>query len=64
MLLVLAAPAHAQYKPRPLNDPATGERYHIEAAADMWLPSTTATVSSEGAGHSGQRRSTSNATSA
>jgi len=50
MLLVLAVPAQAQYKPRPLNDPATGESYHIEASADMWSPSISATVSSEGLG--------------
>jgi hypothetical protein len=49
-LLFLAVPAHAQYQPRPLNDPATGESYHIEAAADMWSPSISATVRSEGLG--------------
>lgn len=48
--LFLAVPAHAQFTPRPLNGPATGETYHIEAAADMWSPSITATVRSEGLG--------------
>src|ERR1051325_2446272 len=27
VLLAAAAPAHAQFKPRPLNDPATGELF-------------------------------------
>jgi hypothetical protein len=51
----LAVPARAQYKPKPLNDPATGESYHIEAAADMWYPSITATVSSEALGIAGSQ---------
>jgi hypothetical protein len=40
-LLGFAAPASAQYKPRPLDDPATGEKFHIEGGADFWFPSTT-----------------------
>jgi hypothetical protein len=51
----LAVPARAQYKPKPLNDPATGESYHIEAAADMWYPSITATVASEALGIEGSQ---------
>jgi hypothetical protein len=54
-LLLLAVPAHAQFKPRPFNDPATGESYHIEAAADMWYPSITATIASEGLGIPGSQ---------
>ena len=49
-VLLLAVPAHGQYRPRPLNDPATGETYHVEAGADMWSPSISATVRSEGLG--------------
>ena len=49
-LLLFAAPAAAQYKPRPLNDPATGEQYHIEAGYDLWFPSADITVSSESLG--------------
>src|ERR1051325_4627196 len=45
-----AAPALAQYKPRPLNDPATGESFHIEAAAGYWNPTSDLTVSSGGSG--------------
>jgi hypothetical protein len=51
----LAVPARAQYKPKPLNDPATGESYHIEAAADIWYPSITATVASEALGIEGSQ---------
>jgi hypothetical protein len=54
-LLLLAVPAHAQFKPRPLNDPATGESYHIEAAADVWYPSITATIASEALGIQGSQ---------
>lgn len=51
-LLVLgaAATASAQYKPRPIDDPATGERFHIEAGAGWWNPSADMTVSSGGSG--------------
>jgi hypothetical protein len=49
-LVLLASPAAAQYKPRPLNDPATGESYHIEAAADYWFPTADITVASSGSG--------------
>jgi len=45
---VLAAqPAHAQFTPRPLSDPATGEDYRIEGAANLWFPSAKIAVSSE-----------------
>ena len=33
--LLLAAPAHAQFKPRTISQPATGEKYHIEAEASL-----------------------------
>jgi hypothetical protein len=46
----IAAPARAQYKPRPLNDPATGELFHIEADAGVWSPGATMTISSEALG--------------
>jgi hypothetical protein len=47
---VCASPASAQYKPRPLNDPATGETFHIEFGAAYWSPSSDITVSSAGSG--------------
>ena len=47
---LVAAPARAQFQPRPLNDLATGEAYHIEAAAGFWFPTADATVSSQSLG--------------
>lgn len=49
-LLVAAAPAAAQFTPRTLNDPATGETYHIEGSIGLWRPTFNGTVSSEGLG--------------
>lgn len=50
VVLGATASALAQYKPRPLNDPATGESFHIEAAAGYWNPSADMTVASGGSG--------------
>jgi len=50
LLIAVAAPARAQYKPRPVNDPATGESYHIEASAGLWFPGADMTVTSAGTG--------------
>ena len=47
---LLAAPASAQYQPRPLNDPATGESYHIEGSLSWWRPSSNMSIESEGFG--------------
>jgi len=52
-LLFAAAPARAQFQPRPVDDPATGERYHIEAAAGFWFPSTEMNISSTALGQIG-----------
>ncbi|HZT77616.1 MAG TPA: hypothetical protein VFA27_13270 [Vicinamibacterales bacterium] len=49
-LLLAAVPASAQYRPRPLNDPATGENYHIEGSVGLWFPSADLTVASSGSG--------------
>jgi hypothetical protein len=51
--VLAAAPAQAQFRPRPLSEPPTGEKYHIEAAAGFWFPSATIGASSEGLGISG-----------
>jgi len=48
--VLTAAPARAQFQPRPLNDPATGEKYHIEGAASFWNTSADMSISSEGLG--------------
>src|SRR3954468_20271334 len=45
-----AAPAHAQYRPKPLNDPATGEQFHIEGEAAFWSPTADITFASAGLG--------------
>lgn len=50
LVTLLPSPARAQFQPRPLNDPATGERYHIEASASMWRPTTNMSVASESLG--------------
>jgi hypothetical protein len=52
-LVLFASPAHAQYKPQPLDEPATGEKFHIEGNASWWFPSAAVTVASEGFGISG-----------
>lgn len=44
------APARAQFKPRPLNDPATGETYHIEGFAGLWWPTADMSITSAGSG--------------
>ena len=49
-LALLPAPALAQFQPRPLVDPATGERYHIEAAAGFWFPTSDITITSQSLG--------------
>jgi len=46
-LVCFAAPASAQYKPRTLDDPATGEKYRIEGGADFWFPTADMVVESE-----------------
>lgn len=48
-----AAPARAQFTPRTLNDPATGENFHIEASVGIWMPTTDMTISSEAFGIEG-----------
>src|SRR5262245_51903600 len=52
LTLALLSPrsAHAQFQPRPIRDPATGERYHIEASAGFWFPSADMSISSESLG--------------
>jgi hypothetical protein len=45
-----AAPASAQFKPRPVGEPAMGESYHIEGAIDLWFPTADIFLSSESLG--------------
>lgn len=53
VLMATALPARAQFAARSLNDPATGEQFHIEASAGLWFPSTQMSVSSEALGIQG-----------
>ena len=46
LLLLVAAPARAQFQPRPISDPATGEKFHIEAAAGLWFPTADMQITS------------------
>jgi hypothetical protein len=46
-LLLVAGTASAQFRPRTLSEPATGERYHIEGSAGFWNPSADMVISSE-----------------
>jgi hypothetical protein len=50
MLFCTATPARAQLAPRSLSDPATGERYHIEAAGALWNPTPDFVIKSESLG--------------
>ena len=50
VLILTSSPVLAQFKPRPVSDPATGETYHIEAAAGFWNPSADMSISSESLG--------------
>ena len=47
--VLLASPARAQFR-RPFNDPATGEKYHIEAAAGLWFPTAEMSIASQSLG--------------
>ena len=38
--LLAPASARAQFQPRPVSDPATGEQFHIEGAIGLWFPGT------------------------
>lgn len=54
-LVFVAIPASAQYRPRTVSQPATGEKYHVELGADFWSPAAELTVSSESLGIPGSQ---------
>jgi len=54
-LVFMAAPASAQYRPRTISEPATGEKYHIEVGGDFWVPAAAIIVSSESLGIPGSQ---------
>jgi hypothetical protein len=47
LLACSAAPAFAQFQPRTLEDPATGEKFIIEGSASLWFPSADMSIKSE-----------------
>jgi hypothetical protein len=47
VLVLSATPARAQFQPRPVNDIATGEDFHIEGSASWWFPGATMSIASE-----------------
>ena len=49
-VLLAPAPAHAQFTATPFSDPATGERYHVEAAIGFWNPPPVFQIRSESLG--------------
>ena len=51
--LVLPTAAHAQFTATPFSDPATGERYHIEASGAFWNPPPDIVIASESLGVAG-----------
>lgn len=50
IFLTAAAPADAQFVPRPVDNPATGESYHIEGAVGLWSSDAAISVASESLG--------------
>lgn len=50
LVLILAVPARAQYQPRPVDSPASGEDFHIEGGINFWVPSADITIASSGSG--------------
>ncbi len=50
VLATTALPARAQFTSRQVDDAPTGERFHIEASAGLWMPSTQMSISSESLG--------------
>ena len=55
LLLLLAAPAAAQYTMPTQSEPATGEKYNVEVAFGFWNPTPEIVFSSEQFGITGQR---------
>jgi hypothetical protein len=48
--LLVAAPASAQYRLRPISDAATGETYHVEIGGYLWNPTPDIVITSEALG--------------
>jgi hypothetical protein len=50
MVAALAAPARAQYQPRTIPSPASGEDFHVEGGINFWNPVSDLTIQSSGSG--------------
>jgi hypothetical protein len=50
---LIAAPAQAQFQPRPVDTLASGESYHVEGGVGLWFPSAGILVASERFGIAG-----------
>ena len=50
LLAWAVSPAEAQFRPRPMSEPATGEKYIVEASAGFWNPASDMSISSEALG--------------
>lgn len=50
LVVLSSVPARAQYGRPMMSDPATGEKFHVEAAIILWNPNLEAVVSSESLG--------------
>ena len=53
--LAMPSAAQAQFAATPFSDPATGERYHVEAAAVLWNPPPNLQIASEQFGQAGTK---------
>src|SRR5216117_4106044 len=51
--LLCSSTVHTQFRPRPITEPASAERFHIEASAAIWRPSADIVISSESFGIQG-----------
>jgi hypothetical protein len=52
---LVAAPAWAQYQPKHISDPATGEKYHVELGGYLWSPTPDIAITSQSLGIIGSR---------
>ena len=50
VFLFIATSAQAQYRPRPIDDPSTGESFHVEADVTWWPTSSDIQVKAAGGG--------------
>jgi hypothetical protein len=48
--VLFASPVHAQFRARPISNPAPGEQFHVEASVNTWNPSADLSIVSGGTG--------------